>query len=66
MQMIPVRSSAISAVGYDPEARHMAIQFTSGRTYTFCRVHPNVYEGLMAASSKGNYYDQHVRERYQC
>lgn len=66
MQMIPVRSSAISAIGYDPLTRQMRIRFQSGSTYTFCRVPSEIFAGLRSASSKGRYYDRRIRGRYQC
>lgn len=66
MEMIRVTSSAISAVGYDPGTQRMKIRFTSGRTYDFCRVPEHVFTGLLQASSKGTYYDRHIRDRYQC
>lgn len=66
MNMIPVSSSAIAAIGYDPRGGHMRIQFRFGRTYDFCGVPLSVYEAFMAASSKGRYYDQHIRDRYHC
>lgn len=66
MQMIPVRSSAIEAVGYDPDTRRMRISFKQGRTYDFCGVPPDVYQGLMSAGSIGSYYDRIIRDRYQC
>lgn len=65
--MIPVHSSAISAVGYEPTTKQLRIRFTSGGpTYTFCGVPQSVYEGLMSAPSKGTYYTNHIRDRYQC
>lgn len=64
--MIPVRSSAIAAVGYDPNTRRMQIRFTSGGTYTYCGVPQSVYDGLMSASSVGTYFDRVIRDRYQC
>lgn len=66
MQMITVNSSAISAVGYEADTMQMRIRFKQGETYTFCRVPQNVFEGLLAASSKGTYYDRHIREKYHC
>jgi hypothetical protein len=66
MQMISVRSSAISAIGYDPVSMQLHIRFKQGHTYTFCGVPQNIYEGLMSASSKGLYYDSHIRDRYHC
>lgn len=66
MQMIPVSSSAIGTVGYDPATMRMQIRFQQGRTYTFCRVPQHVFDGLLGAGSKGRYYDDYIRDRYQC
>ncbi|WP_269669772.1 KTSC domain-containing protein [Pseudomonas citronellolis] len=64
--MIPVRSSVIEAIGYDPATRRMKIKFKQGRTYDFCGVPPDVYQELMSAGSIGSYYDRAIRDRYQC
>ena len=67
MEMIPVRSSSISMVGYDPGTRRLKIRFKDGSTtYDFCGVPQPVYDGLMSASSKGSYYSRHIRGRYHC
>jgi hypothetical protein len=66
MNMIPVRSSAISAVGYDAATRRMKIRFTQGWTYDFCNVPQHIFDGLLRAPSKGTYYNNHIRDRYQC
>lgn len=66
MEMIRVNSSAITAVGYDPSTRRMRITFEQGDSYDFCGVPLYVYEALMRASSKGTYYNDHIRDRYQC
>jgi hypothetical protein len=66
MRMISVSSSAISAVGYDQSTMQMQIQFKQGHIYTFCHVPQYVFDGLLNAGSKGTYYDQHIRDRYQC
>lgn len=66
MEMIRVSSSAILAIGYDATTRRMKITFTEGHTYDFCRVPESVFEGLLHASSKGRYYNDHIRDRYQC
>ncbi|WP_457809473.1 KTSC domain-containing protein [Kushneria sp. EE4] len=63
---MPVRSSAIKAVGYDAATRRMKITFQQGRTYDFCNVPNEVYQGLISASSVGSYYDRVIRDRYQC
>lgn len=56
----------MTAVGYDPSTRKMKITFKQGRTYDFCGVPPAIHLGLMNAGSKGTYYDQMIRDRYQC
>lgn len=66
MEMVRVWSSAIKAVGYDPQSMRMRILFTSGGAYDYCRVPQHVYDGLMAAPSKGTYFDRVIRDRYHC
>ena len=66
MNMIPVSSSAISAIGYDPATMRMKIGFKDGGTYDFCRVPERVFRAFLHASSKGAYYTDHIRDRYQC
>lgn len=66
MEMISVHSSAIRAVGYDPTTHRMKITFTEGKTYDFCSVPEHIFSGLLSASSKGTYYNDHIRDRYQC
>ncbi|MBW2739381.1 MAG: KTSC domain-containing protein [Deltaproteobacteria bacterium] len=66
MEMIRVNSSAIIAVGYDPQTRRMKIKFSQGSTYDFCRVPEHIFQGLLRAGSKGTYYNDHIRDRYQC
>ncbi len=63
MTLIPVSSSAISAVGHDGYT--LTIEFNSGRSYDHPGVPYEVYAGLMAASSKGAYYNRYIRGRYR-
>lgn len=66
MKMVSVNSSAISAVGYDPQSRIMSVTFKQGKTYDFCGVPQHIYEGLIRASSVGSYYNANIRDKYQC
>lgn len=61
-----MNSSAIEAVGYEPQTRMMKIRFTGGRAYDFCGVPEHVHRGLMNAPSKGTYYNDHIKDRYPC
>lgn len=62
-EMVRVNSSAIRAVGYDGST--LTVEFRSGRVYDHPHVPYSVYVGLMNASSKGAYYNRHIRGRYR-
>jgi len=60
MEMIPVSSSNLVAVGYNPSLKELTIQFHSG-VYTYLGVPQQIYDGLMSASSKGSYHHQNIK-----
>ncbi len=66
MEMIRVHSTAMSAVGYDEQTMRMKITFQQGETYDFCGVPSHIFEGLLRAASKGAYYNDHIKDRFQC
>ena len=55
MTLTRVESSMIYAVGYDRDAHSMDVVFLSGRIWRYFGVPQDVYDGLMAAGSKGSY-----------
>ena len=57
-------STAIKRAEYN--AGSMQLWFPNGGPYNFCRVPQSVYTGLLNASSKGTYYNDRIRDRYQC
>ena len=63
MSMISVSSSAIAAIGYEDGI--LAVMFHSSGTYYHPGVPYSVFEGLLRASSKGAYYNQHIRGKYK-
>ena len=63
MFLIPCDSSAIRAVGYDGST--LTVEFHSGRVYDHPRVPNSIYDGLMRASSKGAFYNRHIRGKYK-
>lgn len=66
MEMQRVNSRAIQAIGYDPVSWRLRIRFEKGDTYDFCGVPSDLYERFMRAPSKGSFYNDHIRDRYQC
>lgn len=63
--MIPLNSSCIRSVAYNPATRDLDVIFHSGRRYTHPGVPVSVYLGLINASSAGRYYNDHIRGRYR-
>ena len=66
MDMIQVKSSAISHLGYDSNTKKMKITFKHGKTYDYCTVPQNVFDAFLHASSIGKYYDQYIKDNYDC
>ena len=63
MLMIRVHSCAIRAIGYDGYT--LSVEFHSGRVYDHPGVPESVFHELMDATSKGAYYNRHIRGRYR-
>ncbi|MDO9382188.1 MAG: KTSC domain-containing protein [Hyphomicrobiaceae bacterium] len=63
--MIPVESSAIIAVDYDPGAGVLTVQFTGMAIYEYADVPKIVFQELMAAESKGTYFALYIRDEYE-
>ena len=65
MDRIAVTSSNLASVGYDEPTETLEIQFNDGSVYEYSAVPLDVYRGLMAAGSKGQYHHQFIRTTYQ-
>lgn len=63
MNMIPVSSTNISAIGY--EGTTLYVRFHQVSVYAYFNVPRHVYEGLMSASSHGSYLVNYVKDVYQ-
>ncbi|WP_067049149.1 KTSC domain-containing protein [Methanofollis ethanolicus] len=59
-----VTSTTIQSVGYSPLSGTLEIEFTNGSLYQFSDVPASVYRELMAASSHGTYFNEHIKEWY--
>ncbi|HTT96410.1 MAG TPA: KTSC domain-containing protein [Rhizomicrobium sp.] len=59
-------SEALSFVRYDPKERTLFASFRGRRhrSYVYDGVPPEEYEALMAAASKGAWFNAHIRDRY--
>lgn len=65
MSRIPLRSSNLASVGYDPRAHVLEVEFHNGSLYQYFGVPPARFEGLMKADSKGGYHAQNIKQSYR-
>lgn len=65
MQTIPVASSMISSVGYDPETQELEVTFKKGRSYTYEGVPQAEYDNLVSAQSVGKYFAANIKNVYR-
>jgi KTSC domain len=62
MNRIPVSSSNLASVGYDPGNQSLEVEFLHGGIYRYSGVPSSVYDGLMAADSHGSYFDRYIKK----
>jgi hypothetical protein len=59
-------SSSLLAVDYLAERKVLRVTFReSGKTFDYQSVPVEVFDGLMAAESKGSWFNEHVRDNYR-
>jgi hypothetical protein len=64
MKRQPLRSSVLSAAGYDPATAVLELQFTSGDVYRYFAVPPSVFRALLDADSPGAFFNTTIIDRY--
>lgn len=65
MKITAVESSTLAAVGYDESRDLLQLEFRGGALYCYFAVPAAVHQSLLAAGSKGSYFNQAIRGRYQ-
>ena len=58
-------STVIRRFDYAPGRRELTVEFVSGRRYLYLDVPPEEAEEFRAASSKGTYFNRHIRDNYR-
>jgi len=66
MEMAKVKSSNISAAGYDPATKVLRIRFSNGTDYDYKNVSAEKYSAFMAAESQGRYFHQNIKGVCTC
>ena len=59
-----VDSDAIARAEYEPADRTLFLRFTSGEWYAYLDVPPLTFRRLLAADSKGAFFQSAIRDRF--
>ncbi len=62
--MPAIDSEALTQVEYEDASRTLFLRFTSGAWYAYLDVPQPVFANLLAAESKGGFFQAAVRDRY--
>ncbi len=65
MLRIPVSSSTIRSIGYDGQSSILEVEFISGEIYQYFNVSEYLHQGLMSASSKGQFLNDNIKYGYR-
>ena len=61
VQQQALNSSVLSSASYDDETRTLELTYSSGRSYTYSQVPPEVFENLASAPSAGKYFNDFIK-----
>lgn len=64
MNLKPVTSSNIAAIGHDPDNNILHVQFKNGGTYAYHGVSAEEHDALVDADSVGSHFHQHIKAKY--
>jgi hypothetical protein len=63
-KLIPVESSSIHHVGYDPLTQRLFLEYEGGRLYEYLDVPDDLYVRLMKAESIGRFVNYAIKPHY--
>lgn len=63
IQLEPVQSSQVKAIGYDAATQTLAVQFThgAGAIYHYPNVAPEVHAAFVSSESIGKFFGKHIK-----
>ena len=66
MERIPVESSNLASIGYDPAARLLEVEFKPTHTvYQYTDFPENMWNEFISARSKGQYFASQIKNQWQ-
>ena len=64
MNRIPVESTQIKSIGYDPEQQVLEVEFKGNVIWQYRNVPMNIWRELESAPSKGKYFSSQIKTRF--
>ena len=58
-------SSVIRYFKHDPQSAKLLVVFQTGKRYRYLAVPAEIAEGMRLAFSKGEYFNEHIRDRFR-
>jgi KTSC domain len=62
---VAVNSSLLANVSYDAGQSVLQLELCDGAIYRYFEVPPVIYEALLAAESKGSYFNREIRDCFR-
>ena len=62
---VPVDSTLLASVAYDAGQSVLYLGFRDGASYLYFEVPESVHQELLAADSKGTYFNRHIRNCFR-
>lgn len=66
MERMPVQSSNVAEVGYDPSTMTMEVAFLSGAVYQYFDVPEIVFQEMISSDSVGRFLNTQIKNVYRC
>ena len=66
MERTKVISSTLKSAGYNDQSAILELEFTTRTVYQYSNVPATVYMRLLAAPSKGSFFNAFIKDRYRC
>src|ERR1039457_3213060 len=61
---VRLESTMLATAGYDEHRCELQLDFRDGARYQYSAVPPHLFHDLLAAPSKGSFFNRHIRGRF--
>jgi hypothetical protein len=65
MERVPVSSTNVASIGYDPVTLTLELEFTNGSIYQYFDVPQSIHDEIMSSSSVGKVVNALIKQNYR-